>query len=332
MIPPKPHTLATLVIALIACTSGQPQYKPGKTSWLGSSGTSSTPDYQHHLPIIYIILGINGTPHIRAIVDYNETCPSPMHKEDVESNLQEVQLDVRVLGNPINENKMPYKFPIKVCELKVEEGTVHRKLLEKGLLHMNWKNQSYPVPRVKSSPSRFMFISDTGLRIKPSNLGLGNVASGEYPCNATTVYGIHQCYVNFTKDDLKEPQTGSFQGLDEWYLKQIVDDAISQDVDVVVHLGDYLYRQGPCPINNTDYLDGDTKDCSAINLPEHATADDIANDTVMNFIPGEFGDNWWGWWGDFFWPFLELLKTAPIIALRGNHEICGKLETFVCLL
>jgi hypothetical protein len=268
-------------------------------------------------------MGINGTPHIRAIVDYDETCPSPMHKEDIESNLKEVQLDERVLGNPINENRMPYKFPVKVCELKVEEGTTHRKLLEKGLLHLNYKDQSYPVPRVKSNPERFMFTADTGLRIKPYNLGLGDVVTGEPPCNASTVYGIHQCYLNFTQNDLKQPQTGNFQGLDEWYLKQLVDDAASKDVDVVVHLGDYLYRQGPCPINNTDTSDNETKDCSAVNTPERVTADEEVDATGMNFIPGEYGDNWFGWWGDFFWPFLELLKAAPMIALRGNHEICG---------
>lgn len=122
---------------------------------------------------------------------------------------------------------------------------------------------------------------------------------------------------------MTQSQTGNFQGFDEWHLKRLVDDASTKHVDVVIHLGDYLYRQGPCPINNTDSMDGERKDCSGVNLPEHGTEKTIAEDTVMNFIPGEYGDNWWGWWGDFFWPFMGLLNVAPLIALRGNHEICG---------
>jgi len=83
----------------------------GSASWLGtssSSNSSPTPNYKDHLPIIYVILGINGTPHVRAIVDYNDTCPSSMHEEDVEINLNEIQLNERAIGNPINDNKMPY--------------------------------------------------------------------------------------------------------------------------------------------------------------------------------------------------------------------------------
>jgi hypothetical protein len=321
------RTLLFIVSFLMLIDASAPEtyIAPGTSSWLGFTGTSPTPNYTQYMPIIYVILGVNGTPHIRAIVDYEDECPSHMHTEDVEANLEEIHLDVRVLGNPINGNKMPYKFPVKVCEQKVNDG-VHRKLLEEGLLHMSWSNKSYPLPRVKSNPERFMFTSDTGLRIKPSNLGLGNIATGEAPCNSSTVYGLHQCPFNFTQEDIKQSQTGSFQGLDEWYFKQLADDAVTKDVDVVVHLGDYLYRQGPCPVNNTDYLDMDTKDCSAINLPEFAKLDEI--DGIMNFIPGEYGDNWWGWWGDFFWPFLNLFNVAPVVALRGNHEICGEI-TFV---
>jgi hypothetical protein len=50
----------------------------------------------------------------------------------------------------------------------------------------------------------------------------------------------------------------------------------------------------------------------------------LADDAVLNFIPGNYGDNWWGWWADFFWPALNLLQTSPIIPTRGNHEICTR--------
>ena len=44
----------------------------------------------------------------------------------------------------------------------------------------------------------------------------------------------------------------------------------------------------------------------------------------MNFLPGTWGDNLYGWWADFFWPAMELLATAPLIATRGNHENCAR--------
>jgi hypothetical protein len=41
-------------------------------------------------------------------------------------------------------------------------------------------------------------------------------------------------------------------------------------------------------------------------------------------LPGNWGDNLFGWWADFLYPSLALLKVAPFIAARGNHEICSR--------
>ena len=46
---------------------------------------------------------------------------------------------------------------------------------------------------------------------------------------------------------------------------------------------------------------------------------------ISHFVLGYFIDSVKsGWWADFFYPALDLLKTAPIIAIRGNHEICDR--------
>ena len=133
-------------------------------------------------------------------------------------------------------------------------------------------------------------IGDTGLRLKPKNLGLGDLGSdntqnpqGGANCTAPQVYGINQCYTNFTQDDLVQPQTGDYQGLDEWYFKEMCDSAAEEDIDVIVYVGDYLYRQGPCPLNNTHGVD-----CSAVNLPSFMSVP-IEEGTVMNFVPGNYG-------------------------------------------
>ncbi|KAL7532817.1 hypothetical protein ACHAWF_004252 [Thalassiosira exigua] len=227
-----------------------------------------------------------------------------------------------IQGNAVNEGEMPYRFQVKVCGTTVTPDSVHRKPLENGDLIMVYKDKSYEVPRVTYNPKKFLLMGDSGLRIKPTNLGLGKLNSKNLPdgpdCTAPEIYGVHQCYTNFTESDLTQSQTGDYQGLDEWYFKQMADSAAKEDIDLIVYVGDYLYRQGPCPLNNTDGAD-----CSAVNLPSF-TSDPMTKGTVLNFVPGMYGDNWHGWWADFFYPALNLLKTAPIIPTRGNHEICKR--------
>ena len=64
--------------------------------------------------------------------------------------------------------------------------------------------------------------------------------------------------------------------------------------DLVIHVGDYHYRENACPANR----------------------------------PGCFGSPWgYGWdaWrADFFHPARALLAAAPWIVMRGNHESCNR--------
>ncbi len=64
--------------------------------------------------------------------------------------------------------------------------------------------------------------------------------------------------------------------------------------DLVIHVGDFHYREGSCPI--------DTKGCAGT----------------------PFGDNWDVWRADFFSPAESLLNAAPWIFVRGNHEECDR--------
>ena len=97
--------------------------------------------------------------------------------------------------------------------------------------------------------------------------------------------------------------TRIFQSLDQWYFKDIADSAAKEDANVVVFVGDYLYRQGPCPTGavNTDKVyntsDGSTvsknevKECSAVNDNSQMN-ETIQDQNMMNFVPGNYGDNW----------------------------------------
>jgi len=65
------------------------------------------------------------------------------------------------------------------------------------------------------------------------------------------------------------------------------------------------------------------KECSAVNDNSHMN-ETIQSQHMMNFVPGHYGDNFYGWWADWFYPAMNLLQSTPIIPGRGNHEICTR--------
>ncbi|MEI9991887.1 MAG: metallophosphoesterase [Rhizomicrobium sp.] len=77
-----------------------------------------------------------------------------------------------------------------------------------------------------------------------------------------------------------------------WPFATLAKAAAAQHPDLVLHLGDYLYRESPCP------------------------------DTFPGCAGSPWGDNWAAWDADFFTPGAPLLAAAPWIVIRGNHEDC----------
>lgn len=78
----------------------------------------------------------------------------------------------------------------------------------------------------------------------------------------------------------------------KWPFAKIAAQASKFKPDLIIHVGDYHYREAPCPI----YAEG----CA--NSPH--------------------GYNWSVWQADFFSPAKNLLTAAPWIFVRGNHEDC----------
>jgi hypothetical protein len=79
-----------------------------------------------------------------------------------------------------------------------------------------------------------------------------------------------------------------------WPFARVATSAAAWRPDLVLHLGDYLYRESPCP-------PGDAR-CAG----------------------SPAGDTWASWHADFFAPAAPLLRAAPWIVIRGNHEICSR--------
>jgi predicted phosphodiesterase len=79
-----------------------------------------------------------------------------------------------------------------------------------------------------------------------------------------------------------------------WPFALVANHAAAWKPDLVIHVGDYLYREYACKNNH--------RSCAG----------------------SPFGDNWKTWQADFFYPATPLLQTAPWIFARGNHEICHR--------
>ncbi len=123
--------------------------------------------------------------------------------------------------------------------------------------------QSLPVP--KANPTKIVVIGDTGCRLQNGN--------GTQSCNDTNPNGTDTPYP----------------------FAAVAALAAAQNPDLVLHVGDYAYRDNPCP-------PGQGYNCGG--------------------SPWGFG--WDTWQADLFTPGAPLLAAAPWIMTRGNHEQCNR--------
>ena len=158
---------------------------------------------------------------------HEDDCPIPQHKlsEFVYAREDGATSVVHADGLYIRNGTYPYKFPVKVCSINIASLSTCRLALDEGAVVLSFHNKSFPVPRVKLDPKRFLLIGNTGLRSMPKNVGLGD-------CKGPKVYGIPQCEVNFfTEADLNVQNlpnpniTGDFQATEAWPFKELSDDA-----------------------------------------------------------------------------------------------------------
>ena len=79
-----------------------------------------------------------------------------------------------------------------------------------------------------------------------------------------------------------------------WPWRSLAQAAAALNPDLVIHLGDYYYREDACP-------------------PGFAGC-----------AKSPHGDSWPTWDADFFAPARPLLAAAPFVLVRGNHEDCRR--------
>lgn len=89
----------------------------------------------------------------------------------------------------------------------------------------------------------------------------------------------------------------AFQGCNDparWPFARVAAAAAATAPDLVIHVGDYHYREGPCAPGNAG--------CAG----------------------SPWGYGYDAWRADFFEPAQALLVAAPWIVVRGNHESCNR--------
>jgi len=136
-------------------------------------------------------------------------------------------------------------------------GRVCELALPRGTARASLGGQALPLPRAQID--RIVLIGDTGCRLKAGD-------KAWQPCNDAA----------------------------QWPFATIAARAAALHPDLVLHVGDYLYRENACPADQ----------------------------------PGCTGTAWGygetGWRADFLDPAAPLLAAAPWVMVRGNHEECAR--------
>ena len=79
-----------------------------------------------------------------------------------------------------------------------------------------------------------------------------------------------------------------------WPFARVAALAAARRPDLVIHVGDYYYREKPCPVG----------EAACAGSP--------------------YGDKWATWKAELFDPAAPLLAAAPWVFARGNHEDCDR--------
>ena len=144
------------------------------------------------------------------------------------------------------------------------------------------------VPRGAPAAAFPVRVCEARVPAAAARLHAGNTALPTLPStvNRIVVLGDTGCRIAGAAQDCNDPAA--------WPFAALAKAAAGKRPDLVIHVGDYYYRERPCPTGRAG--------CAG----------------------GPYGDNWPTWHADFFKPAAPLLAAAPWVVVRGNHELCRR--------
>lgn len=132
----------------------------------------------------------------------------------------------------------------------------------------------------------------------PSGASAASVAGQSIPAAMSTevetvaAFGDSGCLIKTFVQDCRK----------DWPLRPLAEQIAAKSPDLIIDVGDYYYRERACPAS-------DQERCGGSPAPP----------TGVPFI-----DTAAGWLADYFEPVAPMLGTAPLVAVRGNHEVCSE--------
>jgi hypothetical protein len=155
---------------------------------------------------------------------------------------------------------------------------------------INLDGTTHPMVERRPVPDGFRPLCETVIpaNIKSASVNGQSLVLPKPNPSIVIAFGDTGCLIK-GKDvqDCKDPK--------KWPFEQVASSAAAENADLMIHVGDYLYRESPCPA-------GSELECG--DTPE--------------------GDNWEAWNADFFTPAAKLLAHVPWAFARGNHESCDR--------
>ncbi|WP_337190960.1 metallophosphoesterase [Qipengyuania algicida] len=145
-------------------------------------------------------------------------------------------------------------------------------------------------PADLSKPSRFPVLTCEAripAKVRSATVGRHRLALPKVNANRIVVIGDTGCRLKAADD--------AWQACNDpaaYPFARIAARAAAWKPDLVIHVGDYLYRENPCPAGQSG--------CAG----------------------SPWGYGWDAWDADFFTPARKLLEAAPWVMVRGNHENC----------
>jgi len=131
--------------------------------------------------------------------------------------------------------------------------------------------------------------------VSVSVAGLSIPAVIQRDIDEIAIYGDSGCRIRKgTAQDCNNPKT--------WPLPRVARSIARERADLVVFLGDFHYREEECPEASSDLCGG----------------------SPAPLLGAPFTDSAWSWVADTLIPMAPILRSAPLVTVRGNHELCER--------